>query len=113
MNPADEGLFVVEPADEEQLFAERRERFENFTQLHSGAFALGPPLAAVEPVAGEEDREPYRRPLAARASDSSHGSAIVTPTPRRKVRRLRFMIKSSSADFTDSTDCLLKICVNL
>ena len=63
----------------------------------SRAFALGPPLLAVKAVAGEEHGQPHRRlaggagRLAARRprrdSDSSHGRAIVTPTPRRNVRR--------------------------
>ena len=62
----------------------------------SRALALGPPLLAVEAVAGEQHGQPHRR-LAGRpllggsspqtCSDSSQGSAIVTPTPRSNVRR--------------------------
>ena len=96
VDAADEGFLVVEAAEEQQFFAEGLQRLEHLAELHRLAFALGPPLLAVEAVAGEQAGEAHRR-LGAGAvvgcsspqtgSDSSHGSAIVTPTPRRNVRR--------------------------
>ena len=89
-----QGLLVVEAADEEHLLAEVVERREHLAQLHVLAFALGPPLLAVEAVAGEEHGQPdgglARLPVAGGSSpqtgsDSSQGRAIVTPRPRSMV----------------------------
>ena len=92
-----ERLLVVQAADEQQLLAEVGQRREHLAQLHRLAFALGPPFLAVKAVAGEQHGQPHRRfarTVRCRAatspqtlSDSSHGSAIVTPRPRSIVRR--------------------------
>ena len=96
---ADAGRRLVEQAvDDVHLGLERRQRLEALAQLHLGAGALGPPVVAVDAVAHEQHGEPLgerraatprtavaRRPSA--GSDSSQGRAIVTPTPRRNVRR--------------------------
>ncbi len=94
-----QGLGVVQAADEEHLFAKVGQRREHLAELHARAAAARPPLAAVETVAGEEHRQPHGRVGRAGGdgrgagsspqtrSDSIQGSAMVTPAPRRNVRR--------------------------
>ena len=72
-------------------------------ELHVGARAFGAPVIRVDAVAHEQDGEPLREGAGARwrrakaGSDSSQGRAIVTPAPRRTVRR-----EMRSADFCRS-----------
>ena len=67
-------------------------------ELHLGAVALGPPVVAVDAVAHEQHGKALgkrgrgagraggrRSAVAPDGSDSSHGKAIVTPTPRSNV----------------------------
>ncbi len=81
---------------------DRLQRLEALAELHVRALALGPPVIAVDAVAHEHHGKALRERACCAArrrrcrrgraspqtgSDSSHGSAIVTPTPRRNVRR--------------------------
>ena len=61
VDAADEGFLVVEAAQEQHLLAERHERLEHLAQFHARPFAVGPPLLAVEAVAGKQAGEAHRR----------------------------------------------------
>src|SRR5260370_41127851 len=61
VDPADQRFLVVQPLDEKQLFAERKERLQQPPEVHLGAFTPGPPLPAMEPVPGEQAGETHRR----------------------------------------------------
>ena len=61
VDAADEGFLVVQPAQEQQFLAEGPERLQHLAELHVLALAFGPPLLAVEAVAGEQAGESYRR----------------------------------------------------
>ena len=53
-------LFVVETADDEQLFLVSLQRLEHLAQLHGSAGTSGPPFLAVEAVSREEAGESQR-----------------------------------------------------
>ena len=91
VNAADQGFLVVKPCEKQHLFAERAQRIEHLAQLHLGTFAAPPPFPAMKAIAGKEARKPHRR-LRPRSIAQSRerfqpGRAMLTPTPRRKVRR--------------------------
>ena len=92
------GRLVEEAVDDVDLVLERLERLQGFAELHLGARALAPtsgrslmplPMNRTAKRFGNAGAASWLRgggtPQA--GSDSSHGRAIVTPTPRRKVRR--------------------------
>ena len=95
MDAADQGFLIVQPAQEQQFFAERQERFEDFAKLHLRPFALGPPLLAVVAVAGEKagEAQPAARKSRFGLSSPQTGATRATATPwsrrapRRKARR--------------------------
>jgi len=61
VNAADEGLFIVQPPEKQQLLFERLKRFEYLAEFHLFAFALRPPLFAVKAISGEEKGQPHWR----------------------------------------------------
>ena len=90
------GRLVEQAVDDVDLRLERLQRRQDLAELHLGARPFRPPAAGIDAVAHEQHGEALGQPavVAAEAepmpkpdSDSSHGKAMVTPAPRRKVRR--------------------------
>ena len=53
-----ERLLVVQPADEQQLFAEVGQRLQHGTEFHLLPCAFRPPMARVKAAAGKQHRQP-------------------------------------------------------
>ncbi len=82
----------IQAVDHIDLLLQRLQRRQRLAELHVGALAFGAPVILIDAVAQEHHAEALgesrRRGVSARACrDSSQGSAMVQPAPRRTARR--------------------------
>ena len=89
MDAADQGFLVIEAAQEQQFLAEGQERLQHLAEFHVVPSPLGPPLLAMEAVAGEEAGEPHRRsePRASALSSPQTGTIPATAGPSSRRGR--------------------------
>ena len=91
--PCPVGALVEQPVNDVDLVLQRFQRLAASCSASSPSpEPSGAPVILVHAVAHEQHREPFRERPPRRGgrkagSDSSHGSAMVTPAPRRTVRR--------------------------
>ena len=90
------GVLVEQAGNDIDLGLQGRQGLEARAELHCVSGTLGPPVRVVDAAAHEQGREslgarsrqsPATGGVPQTGTDSSHGRAIVTPTPRRNVRR--------------------------
>jgi len=91
------GFLIVKAAHEQELFPEISQGREHTAELHRFTLAFGPPFPGMETIAGEDNAEAHGSfaggsgfgsgRVTQTLNDSIHGSAMETPTPRRKARR--------------------------